>query len=85
MIVTDLLTGKRVSRAHIWRMDQILPPELSAFELIGHDKGAQHFFHVADTLNRDWTRTGTWCEAGCAAIRPRRVGSIGRRNRTNKL
>jgi hypothetical protein len=32
MIVTDLLTGKRVSRAHIWRMDQILPPELSAFE-----------------------------------------------------
>jgi hypothetical protein len=40
MIVTDLLTGKRVSRAHIWRMDQILPAELSAFELIGHDKGA---------------------------------------------
>jgi hypothetical protein len=33
MIVTDLLTGKRVSRAHISRMDQILPPELSAFEL----------------------------------------------------
>jgi hypothetical protein len=31
-IVTDLLTGKRVSRTHIWTMDQILPPELSAFE-----------------------------------------------------
>jgi hypothetical protein len=33
MIVTDLLTGKHVSRAHICRMDQTLPPELSAFEL----------------------------------------------------
>ena len=32
MIVADLLTGKRVSRAHIRGMDQILPPELSAFE-----------------------------------------------------
>lgn len=32
MIVADLLTGKRVSRAHIRGMDQILPPELNAFE-----------------------------------------------------
>jgi len=27
-----LLTGKRVSQAHIWRMDQILPPELNDLE-----------------------------------------------------
>jgi hypothetical protein len=27
-----LLTGKRVRRAHIWRMDQILPPELNDLE-----------------------------------------------------
>jgi hypothetical protein len=32
MIVADLLTGKRVSRAHISVMDQILPPELNDLE-----------------------------------------------------
>jgi hypothetical protein len=32
MIVSDLLTGKRVSRAHDQGMDQILPSELNAFE-----------------------------------------------------
>jgi hypothetical protein len=32
MIVADLLTGKRVSRPHIWGMDQILPPELNDLE-----------------------------------------------------
>jgi hypothetical protein len=30
--VADLLTGKRVSRAHIGSMDQILPPELNDLE-----------------------------------------------------
>lgn len=32
LIVADLLTGKRVSRAHIVDMDQILPPELNDLE-----------------------------------------------------
>jgi hypothetical protein len=32
MIVADLLTGKRVSRAHTLVMDQILPPELNFSE-----------------------------------------------------
>jgi hypothetical protein len=32
LIVADLLTGKRASRAHIGGMDQILPPELNDLE-----------------------------------------------------
>jgi hypothetical protein len=32
LIVADLLTGNRASRAHIVGMDQILPPELNDLE-----------------------------------------------------
>jgi hypothetical protein len=32
VVVADLLTGKRASRAHIGGMDQILPPELNDLE-----------------------------------------------------
>lgn len=40
--MADLLTGKRVSRAHIWRMDQILPPELNDLEFEAMRQLAAH-------------------------------------------
>jgi len=42
MIVADLLTRKCVSRAHIRGMDQILPPELNAFEFEAMRQIAAH-------------------------------------------
>jgi hypothetical protein len=40
--MAELLTGKRGSRAHIWRTDQILPPELNDLELEAMRQLAAH-------------------------------------------
>jgi len=40
--MADLLTGKRVSRAHNWLMDQILPPELNDLEFEAMRQLAAH-------------------------------------------